>query len=238
MSGANTETSSNGSAILGSRISVWRYPDGSAYYADLGVTGLPGEDLPMALARLRSEKIARLFGEAQIPSRFADWDFNTFPKGQCRVAYHTALEYAREAPSRSLFIIGACGVGKTGLAISILKERIKQEVPSLFVSVPDLLDKIRATFGGHGDYTELMDAVQKIDFLVLDDLGAEYPTAWAKEKMYQLIGYRHAWQLPMVATSNLTLEELERQVGERALWRMLEMGTVILLEGRNLRKRT
>jgi len=71
----------------------------------------------------------------------------------------------------------------------------------------------------------------------MDDLGSEYPTAWAKEKMYQLIGYRHAWELPMVGTSNLTPRELETQVGERVLWRMFEMGMVVWLKGRNLRKR-
>jgi len=221
------------------RIKVWHYEDGSAYYADLGVRARSGEDLTMALARLRAEKIEKLFGDAQILTRFREWDFDSFPCGEGKErAFGEARKYAEGKPRTSLFIIGEYGVGKTGLAIAVLKERIKQEVPSLYVAVPDLLDKIRATFNGHGDYTELMEAVQRIDFLVMDDLGSEYPTAWAKEKMYQLIGYRHAWELPMVATSNLTPTELETQVGERVLWRMFEMGMVVVLRGRNLRKRS
>jgi len=217
------------------KIKVCRYGDGSVYYTDLGVLALPGEDLTMALARLRAEKIQVLFGEAQIPERFKGWEFTTFPGDKEALAM--ARKYVNKQSGESLFILGDFGVGKTSLAISILRERIAQDVPSLFVSVPDLLDKIRSTFDGHGDYTEVMEAIKKIDFLVLDDLGAEYPTMWAKEKLYQLIGYRHAWELPMVGTSNLTLGELERQLGSRSLWRMLEMGKVLVVEGKDLRRR-
>jgi len=218
------------------RIVRFRDSDGSYYYPGLGIRTLPGEDLTIALARQRSERIHRPFGDAQIPERFKDWEFSTFPVTEGKEeAFGLARTYAREAKSESLLIIGECGVGKTGLAVCILKERIVQEVASLFSAVPDLLDKIRSTFSGHHDYTDVMEAVKTIDFLLLDDLGAEYPTEWVKEKLYQLIGYRHDWNLPIVATSNLSLAELEEHLGARSLWRMIEMGQVIELGGRNLR---
>jgi DNA replication protein DnaC len=46
--------------------------------------------------------------------------------------------------------------------------------------------------------------------LVMDDLGAHSTSPWAQEKLYQIINYRYNAQLPMVVTTNLSLDELER----------------------------
>lgn len=148
------------------------YPDGRTAYPELGILRSAGETLGEALARKKRQLVAQLFQEAMVPVAFSDWHFGSFPLDPAkRPAYQAARSYAQEVRQENLLLIGPPGTGKTGLAICILKARLEQSVPSLFVSVPDLLDKIRATFSGHGEYTQLMEAVKTIDLLLLDDLG-------------------------------------------------------------------
>jgi DNA replication protein DnaC len=214
------------------------YPDGRVAYPELGIVCAAGESLQQALDRNKRQLVAELFHRAVIPAVFSEWDFDSFPGDpRKRPALAAARSYAEEVQRENLLLIGATGTGKTGLAICILKARLEQAVPSLFVSVPDLLDKIRATFSGHGDYTQLMEAVKAIDLLVLDDLGAHYATRWASEKLFQVLGYRHDWQLPTVITSDRPLSELEAAIGRRTLARIMEHGQALEVPGRDLRRR-
>jgi len=205
-------------------------------YPELGILCAAGETLPDALARKRRHLVAELFHQALIPAAFGEWTFDTFPvDGAKRLAYDAARAHAQQVSRQNLLLIGATGTGKTGLAVCILKARLEQGVPSLFVSVPDLLDKIRATFSGHGDYTQLVETVKTIDLLVLDDLGAHYTTRWATEKLFQILGYRHDWLLPTVITCDRSLSGLEGAIGPRTLVRIVEHGQVVEVAGRDLR---
>jgi len=213
------------------------YPDGRVAYPELGILCAAGETLGDALARKKRQLVARLFHRALIPAAFSDWDFDSFPVDRLkRPACEAARSYAQDVQRENLLLIGAPGTGKTGLAICVLKARLEQGVPSLFVSVPDLLDKIRATFSGHGDYTQLMETVKAIDLLVLDDLGAHYATEWAREKLFQILAYRHDWLLPSVITSDQPLAQLESTLGRRTLARIVEHGQVVQVGGRDLRR--
>jgi hypothetical protein len=51
-------------------------------------------------------------------------------------------------------------------------------------------------------YDELFDKVREAGVLVLDDLGAENATAWATEKLFQIINYRYNYRMPTVITTN------------------------------------
>jgi DNA replication protein DnaC len=230
-------TETGGSSSPRRTTTAIQYPDGRVAYPELGILAQQGESLAEARARKRRERVAGLFHEATIPAAFTEWAFATFPVDRAkRQAYEAAQRYASETPRANLLLEGSTGTGKTGLAVCILQARIELGVPSLFVSVPDLLDKIRATFGGHGDYTQLMDAVKTVDFLVLDDLGAHNATDWAREKLFQLLGYRHDWMLPTVITSDRPLRDLEKAIGRRTLARILERGQVVEVGGRDLRR--
>ena len=57
--------------------------------------------------------------------------------------------------------------------------------------------------------------------LVLDDLGAQSTTAWAQEKLFQLLNYRYNAKLPTIVTMSLSLEELEEAM-PRLFTRMLD----------------
>jgi DNA replication protein DnaC len=221
------------------RLKAVHYPDGRVGYPELGVLCGAGQTLAQALAQRKRELMAELFRRAMVPAAFRAWDFDSFPLEQGKgAAYRLARAYAAANTEKNLMLVGATGTGKTGLAICILKARLEQGVPSLFVSVPDLLDRIRATFDGRGNYDQLMEGVKEVDFLALDDLGAHHATDWAREKLFQIIGHRHDWLLPTVITSDRPLAELEAIVGRRVLARIVEHGDVVEIGGRDLRMPT
>ena len=77
------------------------------------------------------------------------------------------------------------------------------------VVAPDLLDHLRAAYDDDSEVTfdARWDAVRTVDLLALDDFGAQSDTAWAREKLYQLVNYRVNNDLPTVVTSNWTKHE-------------------------------
>ncbi len=124
-------------------------------------------------------------------------------------AYDAAKVFA-EHPSGWLYLAGPTGVGKTHLAASIVGECITQGREVLFRFVPDLLDDLRRSYGptGSTSFDHAFGMVRDVDVLVLDDLGAEASTAWAEEKLYQLIVHRHDSMMPTVFTSRTALETI------------------------------
>ena len=87
----------------------------------------------------------------------------------------------------------------------------------LFVVVPDLLDHLRATFGPNSpvSYDERFDEVRNAPLLILDDLGTQSSTAWAQEKLFQILNHRYNARLPTVVTSNHALEEIDLRIRSR-----------------------
>jgi len=93
----------------------------------------------------------------------------------------------------------------------------------MFVVVPDLLDHLRATFSPTSSvsYDRLFDHVRTASLLILDDLGTQSATPWAREKLYQLINYRYNAELPTVITTSSPLDEIDPRVRSRMLDRRI-----------------
>ena len=139
---------------------------------------------------------------------------------------------------RGVYFCGDVGTGKTHLAVAVMNELIKRKrVPSLFVTVPELLDNLRGTYNDPGrNIDEWMDAVKNADFLVLDDLGSERPTEWVRERLFVVINHRYREQLPTLFTSNIGPKDLAAQLGERTASRIIAMCDWISLEGEDYRE--
>jgi DNA replication protein DnaC len=90
----------------------------------------------------------------------------------------------------------------------------------MFAVVPDLLDHLRATFEpSRGiDYDDRFNKIRNTFLLVLDDLGTENTTPWAREKLYQIVNHRYNERLPTVITTN----QPDSAIDERILSRMLD----------------
>ncbi len=189
------------------------------------------------LTRHERDRIGRLRRLGGLDA-LADKTFETFdpaPAGlspdqvtSLRIAYERAQRFA-ERPEGWLLLQGGYGCGKTHLAAAIANRQIEQGLPALFVGVPDLLDHLRATFGPSSEvtYDERFEQVRSERLLILDDLGAESATAWAQEKLYQILDYRYVRGLPTVITTNVDLDRLDPRVRSRLVDQHLTSGIAI-----------
>jgi len=83
-----------------------------------------------------------------------------------------------------------------------------------YASVPDLLRFVRGGFGG-GEADARLEALMHIDLLMLDDIGAEYLTAWAQEQLFILLNARYLADRATILTSNDRLEALPTRLQSR-----------------------
>lgn len=151
-------------------------------------------------------------------------------------AYNAAREFAR-SPDGWLYLHGSVGVGKTHLAVAAALEIRERNGSVLFAVVPDLLDHLRTTFDPAQGiaYDDRFTAIRNAFLLVLDDLGTENTTPWAREKLYQIFNHRYVERLPTIITSN----QDHRHVDERILSRLLDTHLTrdVLIEAEDYRRR-
>ena len=119
--------------------------------------------------------------------------------------------YLKSSPIKGMYLYGNFGCGKTYLVAALFNELAKKNVHSTIVYFPELLRSLKATFNNPlDDYSEKFDLVKSSPLLLLDDIGAEKLTDWARDEVLGVIlQYRMEEHLPTFLTSNLSLKELE-----------------------------
>ena len=187
------------------------------------------------LAHKRRADLERLSNLAA----FRDKTFASFDQlvPGVQAVYQRTLAFAQR-PEGWLTLLGPYGCGKTHLAAAVAHAVLGHGVPVLFVVVPDLLDHLRATFNPEStvSYDERFDLVRNVGLLVLDDLGTESATLWAREKLYQLINHRYNERLPTIFTSNVRLEQFDQRIASR-MYDPAVNGEVIQIQAADYRRR-
>lgn len=131
------------------------------------------------------------------------------------LAFNQAQQFARSL-NGWLLIQGGFGCGKTHLAAAIANFTVDLGVPTLFITVPDLLDTLRFAYSDiENTFENRFDEIRNSNLLILDDFGTQNATPWAQEKLFQILNYRYINRLPLVVTTNLMLEQIEGRIRSR-----------------------
>ena len=119
--------------------------------------------------------------------------------------------YEKDKNIKGLYLYGNFGCGKTYLVSALFNELAKKGINSTIIYFPEFLRSLKASFGNIEDnYEERFDAVKEANLLLLDDIGAEKLSDWARDEVLGVIlQYRMEEHLPTFFTSNLSLKELE-----------------------------
>ena len=120
-------------------------------------------------------------------------------------------KYEKKENPKGLYLNGSFGSGKTYLISALFNEMAKKGVQSIQVYYPELLRGLKASF--QTDYEERFQKIKTVPLLLLDDIGAENSSNWARDEILgPILQYRMENHLPTFFTSNLTLEELENSL--------------------------
>ena len=143
-------------------------------------------------------------------------------------AYRVAFDFAK-SPEGWLVFMGQTGCGKTHLAAAIVNYCYEASKPGLFVVVPEFLDHLRSTFSPESkvSYDQYFESVKTAPLLVLDDFGEQSTSAWAREKLYQVLNYRYNARLPTVITTRYSFDEILEGVDSAISSRLVDRQTSV-----------
>lgn len=174
-----------------------------------GMEIVPGKGARPCRCRIDTSS-ARLIKAARIPPRYAHCtleSFNSPQHGSIWGGHQTAKAFVRDFPAvtRGLLFVGNAGVGKTHLAVGILKAIIeKHRRPGLFYECGSLFKEIQDSYSEVSKTSELrlLAPVYEADLLVLDELGTVMPTGWVFDTLYQIINTRYNNEKVTIFTTN------------------------------------
>lgn len=154
-------------------------------------------------------------------------------------------EYKKGTNPKGIYLHGSFGSGKTYLISALFNELAKSGTTSVIIHTPELLRSLKDSFST--DYSEKFYLLKHTPLLLLDDIGAEYLTAWGRDEVIEpILQYRMDEGLPTFFTSNFTILELEKHFttasnsidkvkARRIIERIKQLSVEIELISKNLR---
>src|SRR6266850_4696486 len=219
-----------------------------------GMEVVPGEGARRCRCQSPDHR-QRLFQAARIPARYQHCELQGYNAGDSDSKWVAKIEADRVIndylviDGLGLLSVGPVGVGKTHLAVALLRELIdRYQVRGLFYQFGALLRRIQDSYNPISQTSELavLGPVFEADVLVLDELGASKPTDWVRDTMMQIINTRYNdKRLTIFPTKCSDLrkndkdgEILEDRIGVPLRSRLYEMCKTVVIDGEDYRKRS
>lgn len=161
---------------------------------------------------LKKNRMREIIQSAKVPKIFADVrskDFKITANNADAAA--VAIQSIRE--NIGLYIYGDCGTGKTMLSSLIVNERAELFKQSLFIGAVDVFHELNPYSSDSRNAAMKKGLVKFAPCLVIDDLGAEKPSDWTRQTLFEIIDYRYRENLQTIITSNFDVEGLKSRLG-------------------------
>jgi DNA replication protein DnaC len=218
-----------------------------AICSDTGLELVDGKGARLCSCR-KQRKREDQFLNVRLPRRYNGFHFNNYepqtPLQKAALNFAFGLSNDFPAVDRGLLLMGNIGVGKTHLAVSILKCLTERGFNCLFYEFGSLLKEIQDSYNPNTFTSELsvLAPVLNADVLVLDELGASKPTDWVRDTMAHIINTRYNDKKLTIFTTNYLdqrpnerEETLEDRIGSRLRSRLFEMCKTVMIDGRDYR---
>ena len=199
------------------------------------------------------QKHARLINSIFVPKEilkasFGDIELDDQGRFKAiKMAKDFVENYTPGQKQKGLFLHGPFGTGKSYLLGAIANELAQKQISSLLVYVPEFFREMKNAIGDH-TVNEKLESIKKANVLMLDDIGAETMSSWARDEVLgTILQFRMLENLPTFFTSNFDLKGLEHhlthsQRGEeeqlkaaRIMERIKYLAEPVRVEGKNRR---
>jgi DNA replication protein DnaC len=173
---------------------------------------------------------------------FSNFDISYYPVEDSEYM-QSIYQYCRDwaddfgAHSESVLMYGPTGLGKTHLSLSIAGEVIKKGAGVIYGSAQNLVNSIEKEHFGRADAdNETEDKLLHCDLLVLDDLGSEFLSPFIVTEIYNIVNTRINERRPVIISTNLDIDEIEKRYGERTASRIIGNYKPLRFRGNDIRQ--
>lgn len=198
------------------------------------------------------ERRAGLVCEARIPKLYFEASLQNYHPEKGNLSQLRAFNYAHTfvrdyaSAERGLLFTGSVGVGKTHLAVGILRGLIEKGISCRFYEYRSLLKEIQNSYNQNTQISEMsiLEALFDYEVIVLDELGAARPSEWVQDTIGLIINARYNEEKLTILTTNYpdergssSDETLADRVGVRLRSRLYQMCKTVVVDGQDYRRR-
>ena len=167
--------------------------------------------------------------------------FGISPREMAKSNYHRCASFAEHfgASYENLSLYGASGLGKTFLSSCIARRVTDRGFSVTYDTAISIFDQYNHVKFGNGDFSAASQALLRFrsaDLLIIDDLGTEMPGAFHTSCLYDLLSRRLMARLPIILSTNLLPDELEKRYSAAIASRILGEFTQLRFIGSDIRK--